>query len=126
MAWDFETEPEFEAKLAWMREFVKEEIFPLETLAPEFRSPDGRAAFATVTEPLKQQVKDQGLWAAHLPPELGGGTRSWASQSSRLASLAIMLLTRATLNCCRLVAPRNRKRSGCNLSLIRRSVRVSQ
>ena len=73
MAWDFETEPEFEAKLAWMREFVKEEIFPLETLAPEFRSPDGRAAFATVTEPLKQQVKDQGLWAAHLPPELGGG-----------------------------------------------------
>ena len=32
MAWDFETEPEFEAKLAWMREFVKEEIFPLETL----------------------------------------------------------------------------------------------
>ena len=31
MAWDFETEPEFEAKLAWMREFVKEEIFPLET-----------------------------------------------------------------------------------------------
>ena len=60
MAWDFETEPEFEAKLAWMREFVKEEIFPLETLAPEFRSPEGRVAFAKVTEPLKQQVKDQG------------------------------------------------------------------
>ena len=32
MAWDFETEPEFEAQLAWMRTFVKEEIFPLETL----------------------------------------------------------------------------------------------
>ena len=73
MAWDFETEPEFEAKLAWMREFVKKEIFPLETLAPEFRSPEGREAFAKITEPLKQQVKDQGLWAAHLPPELGGG-----------------------------------------------------
>jgi len=42
MAWDFETEPEFEAKLQWMREFVKEEIFPLETLAPEFRSEEGR------------------------------------------------------------------------------------
>ncbi|MEY2996152.1 MAG: hypothetical protein RLZZ39_977, partial [Actinomycetota bacterium] len=23
MAWDFETEPEFEEKLAWMREFVR-------------------------------------------------------------------------------------------------------
>ena len=23
--------------------------------------------------PLKQQVKDQGLWASHLPPEMGGG-----------------------------------------------------
>ncbi len=32
MAWDFETEPEFEKKLAWMREFMKEEVFPLETL----------------------------------------------------------------------------------------------
>ena len=32
MAWDFSTEPEFEAQLAWMRGFVKEEIFPLETL----------------------------------------------------------------------------------------------
>ena len=32
MAWDFSTEPEFEAKLVWMREFVREEVFPLETL----------------------------------------------------------------------------------------------
>ena len=32
MAWDFSTEPEFEAKLEWMRAFVREEIIPLETL----------------------------------------------------------------------------------------------
>ena len=32
MAWDFSTEPEFEEKLAWMRSFVRDEIFPLETL----------------------------------------------------------------------------------------------
>ena len=32
MAWDFSTEPEFEAKLRWMREFVREEIMPLELL----------------------------------------------------------------------------------------------
>ncbi|MCF7549136.1 acyl-CoA dehydrogenase family protein [Pseudonocardia sp. WMMC193] len=67
MAWDFSTEPEFEKKLAWMREFVREEIYPIETLdlSPE--------QYARITAPLKEQVKEQGLWAAHLPPELGGG-----------------------------------------------------
>ena len=32
MAWDFSTDPEFERQLEWMRGFVREEIFPLETL----------------------------------------------------------------------------------------------
>ena len=32
MGWDFETEPEYEAKLLWARAFVDEEILPLETL----------------------------------------------------------------------------------------------
>jgi len=67
MAWDFSTEPEFEKKLAWMREFVREEILPLETLDLS------RDQYARITAPLKEQVKEQGLWAAHLPPELGGG-----------------------------------------------------
>ena len=31
MAWDFSTEPEFEEQLAWMRRFVRDEIFPLES-----------------------------------------------------------------------------------------------
>ena len=67
MSWNFSTEPEFEKKLEWMRTFVREEIMPLEVadLSPE--------AFTQVTDGLKQQVKDQGLWAAHLEPELGGG-----------------------------------------------------
>ena len=30
MAWDFETEPEFQAQLDWMDEFVREEIEPLD------------------------------------------------------------------------------------------------
>lgn len=66
MAWDFATDPEFEQKLAWMREFMREEIIPLEVvdMTPEL--------FRRITDPLKQQVKDQGLWAAHLDPELGG------------------------------------------------------
>jgi acyl-CoA dehydrogenase len=66
MAWDFQTEPEFESKLEWMRGFVREEIMPLETLDLT------REQVQRATEPLKQQVKEQGLWAAHLGPELGG------------------------------------------------------
>src|SRR5438132_10415512 len=66
MAWDFSTEPEFEEKLAWMRTFVRDEVYPLETLDLD------EAAFRRLTDPLKQQVKDQRLWAAHLDPELGG------------------------------------------------------
>ena len=30
MAWDFQTEPEFQQKLDWMDRFVREEIVPLE------------------------------------------------------------------------------------------------
>ncbi|ALE73127.1 MULTISPECIES: acyl-CoA dehydrogenase family protein [unclassified Pseudonocardia] len=67
MAWDFSTDPEFEEKLKWMREFVRDEIIPLETLDLD------RPTFDRITAPLKEQVREQGLWAAHLPPELGGG-----------------------------------------------------
>lgn len=67
MAWDFSTEPDFEEQLAWMRGFVREEIIPLETLDldPE--------TFRRITDPMKEEVKRRGLWASHLPPELGGG-----------------------------------------------------
>ena len=32
MAWDFSTDPGFQSKLDWMAEFVRSEIYPLETL----------------------------------------------------------------------------------------------
>jgi acyl-CoA dehydrogenase len=66
MAWDFSTEPEFERELVWMRDFVREEVFPLETLALEYDQ------ILTVIRPLQDEVKARGLWAAHLPPALGG------------------------------------------------------
>jgi acyl-CoA dehydrogenase len=72
MAWDFSTEPEFESKLEWMRTFVREEIIPLETLAEEWRSEEGRERFKRITDPMKEEVRRQGLWAAHLPPDMGG------------------------------------------------------
>ncbi|MHB1988094.1 MAG: acyl-CoA dehydrogenase family protein [Acidimicrobiales bacterium] len=67
MAWDFSTEPEFETKLEWTRRFVREEIIPLETLD---LSPEQQKRVLTR---LQEEVKSEGLWASHLPPELGGG-----------------------------------------------------
>ena len=66
MAWDFSTEPEFESKLQWMRGFVREEVFPLETLDLSYDQ------VRLVVRPLQDRVKEEGLWAAHLPPSLGG------------------------------------------------------
>jgi acyl-CoA dehydrogenase len=66
MAWDFSTEPEYEEKLAWARAFVRDEIYPLEVLR---LTPHELRVLA---KPLQQKVKDYGLWAAHLSPELGG------------------------------------------------------
>ncbi|MEA2227260.1 MAG: acyl-CoA dehydrogenase [Solirubrobacteraceae bacterium] len=68
MAWDFSTEPEFQEQLDWMRAFVREEIWPIETIAAELDQP----ALDRVYAPLQEQVKRRGLWAAHLPPALGG------------------------------------------------------
>ncbi|MBW3557160.1 MAG: acyl-CoA dehydrogenase family protein [Actinobacteria bacterium] len=66
MAWDFSTEPDFEANLDWMRGFVRDEIFPLETLDLPHET------FLRAIRPLQDEVKARGLWAAHLGPDLGG------------------------------------------------------
>jgi acyl-CoA dehydrogenase len=70
--WDFETEPEFEEKLEWIREFTREYIEPVDLVFPgrQFEPLDDETR--PHVAPLKQRVKDAGLWAAHLGPELGG------------------------------------------------------
>jgi acyl-CoA dehydrogenase len=68
MAWDFSTEPEFQEQLDWMRGFVREEIWPLETIADELSQDQLDRVYA----PLQEEVKRRGLWAAHLSPDLGG------------------------------------------------------
>ena len=68
MAWDFSTEPEFEEQLQWMRDFVRAEIWPIEAIQHDI----GQAELDRIYAPLQQQVKQRGLWAAHLDPELGG------------------------------------------------------
>ncbi len=71
MVWDFSTEPEFQKKLDWAEEFCREEIEPLDLVFPgAVRSKDPHVK--AIVDPLKQQVKDQGLWALFLDEELGG------------------------------------------------------
>jgi acyl-CoA dehydrogenase len=72
MSWDFSTEPEFEKKLEWIREFVRDEVEPLEVLFPGCEFLPLNDERRRIVDPLKQQVRDQGLWAPHLGPELGG------------------------------------------------------
>ncbi|WP_293677326.1 acyl-CoA dehydrogenase family protein [uncultured Phenylobacterium sp.] len=69
MAWDFETDPEFQKKLDWIEDFMREEVEPLSHLGMAAYTTLGREKFI---KPLQQKVKDQGLWACHLGPDLGG------------------------------------------------------
>ncbi len=71
MAWDFETEPEFQRELDWMDDFVREEVEPLDLVFEHpYDKRDTRAM--AVVRPLQAQVRERGLWACHLGPELGG------------------------------------------------------
>ena len=73
MTWDFSTDPEYQEKLDWARTFVKEKVVPLDYAFPKAQftrpmSPELKA----IVDPLKQEVKDHGLWATQLGPDLGG------------------------------------------------------
>lgn len=71
---DFRVDPEFQGKLDWMSRFVREQVEPLDLLFPAASSMyDTRNERArALIKPLRERVKAQGLWACHLPPELGG------------------------------------------------------
>lgn len=67
----FGVEPEFREKLKWMDKFVREEVEPMDYLG--FSPYDTRHPIrAALYPPLQQRVKEMGLWACHLGPELGG------------------------------------------------------
>ncbi|CAM3609896.1 acyl-CoA dehydrogenase family protein [Smaragdicoccus niigatensis] len=70
--WDFTTEPEFQKKLDWMDTFVREEVEPLDLAFPERQYQKLDDEFRKIINPLKDQVRAQGLWACALDGELGG------------------------------------------------------
>ena len=71
MAWDFETDPDFQRKLDWMEKFVTDKVEPLGLLGIHPYDVRNSTRNALV-RPLQKEVQRQGLWACHLGPELGG------------------------------------------------------
>lgn len=72
---DFTVDAEFQAKLDWMKDFVENKVRPLEFIydydkdaAYDVENP----ALRKVIRHLQDEVKANGMWAAHLPPHLGG------------------------------------------------------
>jgi acyl-CoA dehydrogenase len=69
--WDFETDPEFQAELDWVEDFVSKEVEPVDQVighAWDMEDPVRQR----LIPPLQAQVRERGLWACHLGPELGG------------------------------------------------------
>ena len=71
MSWDFETDPEFQQRLDWVEDFVREEVEPLDYVIGHpmnMADPVRRE----LIPPLQEKVRAQGLWGFHLGRELGG------------------------------------------------------
>jgi acyl-CoA dehydrogenase len=66
--WDFETDPEFQTELDWMRDFVDHELIPLEPILGSLPPDEWRL----VKSHLQRRVMDRGLWGAFLDRNLGG------------------------------------------------------
>ena len=73
MAWDFSTDPEFQEKLDWIDEFVREEVEPLDLAFSSHLVYDRtHPIHREVIPKLQDEVKKRDLWACHLGPDLGG------------------------------------------------------
>jgi acyl-CoA dehydrogenase len=71
VSWDFETEPEFQRQLDWVEEFVRHEVEPVDRLVNHAWDLDDPVRRRLIP-PLQQQVRERGLWATHLGPNLCG------------------------------------------------------
>jgi len=79
MAIDFDVEPEFQIQIDWVKNFVEQEVEPLDYFMRTGEDKNGDAldedslkAVRAYIKGLQQQVKDQGLWGFHLGEDLGG------------------------------------------------------
>jgi len=71
MSWSFETDADFQAELDWTSAFVRDELEPLDFVIEhpyDLQDPVRRK----LIPPLQKRVRERGLWACHLGPDLGG------------------------------------------------------
>ena len=68
---DFDVEPEFQEVLDWADAFVREEVEPLDAVLNHAWDLSDPLRMELIP-PLQQRVRERGLWATHLGPELGG------------------------------------------------------
>ena len=71
MSWNFATDPGFQEQLDWIEQFVRDEVEPLDYVLGadcNITHPE----YVRLVRPLQRQVRERGLWACHLGPELGG------------------------------------------------------
>ena len=69
--WSFETDADFQQQLDWIDYFVNKEVAPLDhLLGSQWNIHDPN--FKRLVRPLQAKVRERGLWACHLGPELGG------------------------------------------------------
>lgn len=69
--YSFQVEPEFQKELDWIKDFVADRVAPLDVVLGavcNIHDP----LFQKHVRPLQKIVKERGLWACHLGPELGG------------------------------------------------------
>jgi acyl-CoA dehydrogenase len=72
MSWDFTVEPDFQKLLDWAEAFVTDKVYKLDVLWPHDTYRPLTDEQRRVIGPMKQAVREAGLWACHLGPELGG------------------------------------------------------
>jgi acyl-CoA dehydrogenase len=69
--WGFETDRGYQAKLDWADQFMRERVEPLQHVINhplDLHDPVRQE----LIPPLQEEVREHGLWACHLGPELGG------------------------------------------------------
>lgn len=71
---DFSIDPEFAAQLDWVKQFVADEIEPLDLAfgREQVVYDKDHPVYEAYVRPLQQKVREHGLWSAHLTPEFGG------------------------------------------------------
>jgi acyl-CoA dehydrogenase len=71
---DFSIDPEFAAQLDWVKQFVADEIEPLDLAfgSEQVVYDKKHPVYEAHVRPLQQKVREHGLWSAHLTPEFGG------------------------------------------------------